>query len=944
MNTRSFLALGLSLAIAMQLSGCSKGDKTPPAPSTASDAPLASGETLSGGATPEDHDAFAKAWTPKLPADQINIEVRPGVEVATAEQANSAVVLPNALHFNAANNPDVADWQPGRIVVSGASAPGGKNPLGFARKVVSVERVGDNFVVTTTTPGIEEIITGDMQVRFDREKARAVEWGELDLEWAADNLYVNMPTLSPQYGEPLRTNTPPQIYQPGTTPNGDPFFGSIVDFVVDTANDAGSAIRSGIERITPSHLNGDITLDKELEKKFNINIFDINNAKHTFKTKKDLNVEASFKGRGDFDATFLFNPHSSLRMVIPSPIHSQAPPLSIDLDVDAYFRAELGIKLDLEAKITSVGGEPANDLEEKLKEGEEVATAAMEAFGFETFGDPKKKAVGGWRKPLFISKPMTQTVLVGAPPVVVPVVFTQTFQVDVECGFEARASLKAEARLIRSNTFKLKAGFDSKTQQPYIRDVDFGSETTHTASVTGGGEVQLSCGLIPRINAFVYDAVGINVGIRASAMARASYESVCKGATSWQPKGTVELDVGIGIGLQAGGRIQVPGSSYAGTSAQDLGTDIGPFEPWNKYFEVFKREWDVFGLGYCSPPDNGLLAACKVNTDCRNGLYCTSGRCGTSHCGDGVRNGDETGIDCGGSCGACGIGSQCRTGDDCQSGACLQSLMFPTSKHRFVRGKGVVTVQIAPVKVCAADLCQGPNLLPDSSCRNLEDGVRSGDASRCASGFSNGYACVANACSNLKKDNGETDVDCGGPNCARCRDGLMCAVDSDCSSGSCIDGSCAARAVTQEKMLSLASHNAPNLFIRHKGFIGFLEAVDSDLARKDTTFKQVAGLADHSHVSFESVNFPGYFLVVEGNGIALRQRAGNNPAFNSNATFIQVAGLADASKLSLESHARRGSYILHDNGKLQVRVPEGMEGNATFSAVAPRCTGAQCKN
>ncbi len=938
MKTRSFLTLGLSLAIAMQLSGCSQGDKTPPTASSGT--ALASGEVLAGGATPEDHDAFAKAWTPKLPDDHINIEVRPGVEVATAEQANSAIVHPYALHFNAAGNPDVADWQPGKIVVSGASAPGGKNPLGFARKVVSVERVGDDFIVTTTTPGIEEIITGDMQVRFDRESARIVEWDELDLEWAADNLYVNMRTLSPQYGEPLRTNTPPQFTQPGATQDGDPFFGSIVDFVVDTAKDVGSAIKSGIEKITPSHLKGDVTLDKELEKKFDINIFDIKNASHTFKTKKDINVEASFKGKGDFDASFMFNPHSSLKMVIPSPLHSQAPPLSIDLDVDAYFKAELGIKVDLEAKITSVGGEPANDLEEKLKEGEEIATAAMEAFGFETFGDPKKKAVGGWRKTLFISKPMTQTVLAGVPPAAIPVVFTQTFQVDLECGFEARASLQAEARLIRSNTFKLKAGFDNKTKQPYLRDVEFGSETTHKASVTGAGEVQVSCGLIPRINAFVYDAVGINVGLRAAVTGRASYESVCKGATSWQPKGTVELELGISLGLQAGGRIQVPGSSYAGTSSQDLGTDIGPVELWTKYFELLKKEWDVIGLGYCTPPDNGPGAVCEVNTDCRNGLYCSSGKCGTNHCGDGVRNGDETGIDCGGSCGACGIGVQCMKGDDCQSGACQTRVFAPIKKK--IMG-ATINVKMPPISVCAVDLCQGPNL-PDSSCRNLADGMPSGDASRCASGFSNGYACVANACSNLKKDNGETDVDCGGPNCTSCRNGLMCAVDSDCSSGNCIDGSCAARAVAQEKMLSLESHNAPNLFVRHKGLIGYLEAADNDLARKDTTFKQVAGLADRSHVSFESVNFPGYFLVVEGNGIALRQRAGNNPAFDNNATFIQAPGLADASKLSLESHARRGSYILHDNGKLQVREPRGLEGNATFSAVAPRCTGAKCTN
>ena len=786
MVIKRHLVLGTCLAVAAAMSACSddKGGVAP-ASAPASTAPLAAGETVSGGATPEEHAAFAKAWVPDLPPDKINLDVRPGVEVATQAQADDAVVLPDSLRFNAAAHPDVEHWEQGRLVVSAASKPGGKNPLGFARKVVSVTREGDTFVVATTTPGLEEIFTGDMQVRFDREKARVIEWEELDLEWAAENLYVNMPTLSPQYGEPLRTDTPPAASQVDQ-PDGDPFFGAIVDFVVDTANDVGNAVKNVIEKIVPSHLTGDVTLDKELVKTFDVAVFELNES-HTFKSKKDINVEATLKGRGDFDATFTFNPHYSLNMVIPTPLHSQAPPLSVALDVDAYFKSELGIDIELEAAIASVGGEPANDLEEKLKNGEEVATAAMEAFGFETLGDPDNKSVGGWRKPIFISKPMTQTVMVGVPPAVVPVIFTQTFQVDIECGFEARASLEAEARITRSNTFKLKAGFDNKTKKPYLRDVKFGSETSHNATVTGGGEVQISCGVIPRINAFVYDSVGVNVGVRASATGRASYESVCEAnTTSRQPKGTVELELGISLGLQAGGRIQVPGSSYAGTTGQELGTDIGPAELWTKYFELFKREWDVPGLGYCTP-SKAVGAVCKVNSECKNGLYCTSGKCGTGHCGDGVRNGDETGIDCGGSCGKCGINSQCSTGADCQSGACRTPLFTPI-------GKPGDKTAASPRSVCVADICQGGNSL-DPSCGKRPVGALSGDASTCASGFSNGYACVANACSNLKKDNGETDVDCGGPNCGSCRTGLTCAVDRDCDSGACLDGKCAAVAM-----------------------------------------------------------------------------------------------------------------------------------------------------
>jgi hypothetical protein len=41
-------------------------------------------------------------------------------------------------------------------------------------------------------------------------------------------------------------------------------------------------------------------------------------------------------------------------------------------------------------------------------------------------------------------------------------------------------------------------------------------------------------------------------------------------------------------------------------------------------------------------------------------------------CSDGVMNGDETGTDCGGSCGLCPAGERCITGTDCLSGSCSQ--------------------------------------------------------------------------------------------------------------------------------------------------------------------------------------------------------------------------------------------------------------------------------
>jgi hypothetical protein len=62
-----------------------------------------------------------------------------------------------------------------------------------------------------------------------------------------------------------------------------------------------------------------------------------------------------------------------------------------------------------------------------------------------------------------------------------------------------------------------------------------------------------------------------------------------------------------------------------------------------------------------------LGAGCESDTDCASGR-CTGRVC--TDCGDGVRNGNETGIDCGGSCGPCAVGIDCLGDSDCASGAC----------------------------------------------------------------------------------------------------------------------------------------------------------------------------------------------------------------------------------------------------------------------------------
>ncbi|MFT3766074.1 MAG: delta-60 repeat domain-containing protein [Minicystis sp.] len=61
----------------------------------------------------------------------------------------------------------------------------------------------------------------------------------------------------------------------------------------------------------------------------------------------------------------------------------------------------------------------------------------------------------------------------------------------------------------------------------------------------------------------------------------------------------------------------------------------------------------------------------------------------------------------------------------------------------------------------------------------------------CAAGTCVANACVVASCTDTVQNAGETDVDCGGPSCAKCADTKKCSASSDCASGLCAGGVCA---------------------------------------------------------------------------------------------------------------------------------------------------------
>ena len=185
----------------------------------------------------------------------------------------------------------------------------------------------------------------------------------------------------------------------------------------------------------------------------------------------------------------------------------------------------------------------------------------------------------------------------------------------------------------------------------------------------------------------------------------------------------------------------------------------------------------------------GCVALCGVGGGCTNDGDCASGTCDTSTatcaaqtCGDGLHNGDETDVDCGGpSCGtACDAGLACGSSSDCTSRVCDGGVCVPPSCSDGVRNGGEAGVDCGAV--CGDSLCT--------------HGSACGSGGDCASGVCSGGSCAAPTCGDAVHNGDETDVDCGGSCGGKCASGGGCASGGDCTSGVCDGGAgvCAAPA------------------------------------------------------------------------------------------------------------------------------------------------------
>ncbi|MFN3199697.1 MAG: FG-GAP-like repeat-containing protein [Bradymonadia bacterium] len=175
----------------------------------------------------------------------------------------------------------------------------------------------------------------------------------------------------------------------------------------------------------------------------------------------------------------------------------------------------------------------------------------------------------------------------------------------------------------------------------------------------------------------------------------------------------------------------------------------------------------------CAPCGPG--GQCLAPEDC-DGIPCVDGFCTPPTCMDTVQNGEETDVDCGGPiCGPCLADQGCAQPSDCQSQICTDDVCATPACDDTVRNGDETDTD-----------CGGPTCGP---CADGGACVEDGD---CTSGVCPDGVCATPACDDAVRNGDELDTDCGGPACDPCADGDACIADSDCTSGVCPDGACAA--------------------------------------------------------------------------------------------------------------------------------------------------------
>ncbi len=249
--------------------------------------------------------------------------------------------------------------------------------------------------------------------------------------------------------------------------------------------------------------------------------------------------------------------------------------------------------------------------------------------------------------------------------------------------------------------------------------------------------------------------------------------------------------------------VAAPEASVEASARADGGADSQPDAPSTPEASTCDDgvmdgdETDVDCGGSCPP--SALDQTCHVDADCSatgpschaafGGCRCDplTGRCAYDHCSDEKKDADETDVDCGGSqCSGCGPQKACLLARDCSD-------TLPGCDPM----NGGCACD-ATTSTCVFDHCYDHRIDVQETDIDCGGGVCTGCAlaqgclldGDCVLQACDGVAlkCDSSQCSDHRQDGMETDVDCGGAVCAACASGQHCLTDFDCQSGLCTPG------------------------------------------------------------------------------------------------------------------------------------------------------------
>ena len=169
--------------------------------------------------------------------------------------------------------------------------------------------------------------------------------------------------------------------------------------------------------------------------------------------------------------------------------------------------------------------------------------------------------------------------------------------------------------------------------------------------------------------------------------------------------------------------------------------------------------------------------ACLQNRDCLS-KHCDANVCVPPTSTDGIQNGTETDVDCGGgaptNAPGCATGKKCKITADCDKALCTGGTCAPPANNDGIQNGTETDVDCGGGAPTNAPRCAtGKMCLLTSDCNNV---------------LCNGATCDPPTSTDGLQNGTETDVDCGGAaptNAPGCVAGKKCLVANDCASTGC---------------------------------------------------------------------------------------------------------------------------------------------------------------